>query len=125
VDPRQQLEIGQPQFLIRLHRLARRADANRIARVTAMRFMTRLQRTGEIEDLDLRQEEKNHLFDVVPASASSFTMSLTHAMRAKRLRSTNSVRRKISAVVNSSPFSEFTIGNVCVASVMKSASYPR
>src|SRR5205085_10314205 len=94
-------------------------------RAAAIRFMERLQRPAEVEDLDLRQDEKNHLFDGAATSDSSLTMSPTPAMRAKRLRSTNSVRLKMSSVAKISPVFGSTMGNVCVASVTKSASYPR
>src|SRR5690349_8595109 len=89
-----------------------RADADAIALARAIRFRQRLQRPGQIEDLHLGQHDEDYVADT---SISSFT-SATVMMRAKRLRSTASVRSTI-ASVDSDP-----IGNVAVASVMKSTS---
>jgi hypothetical protein len=101
VDVGQRLEIGERDSLMRMNLRFRRADLDRIAR-----FRERLQRSGEVEDLDLGQHDEDYA-----ANTSS-----TFAIRAKRPRKTASVRSMIASVDN------VPIGNVSVASVTKSTS---
>lgn len=56
--------------MMRFDALAWRANAHAIARTRPVGFVESLQRPGQIENLDLRQDDENYVADTSSSSAT-------------------------------------------------------
>lgn len=67
---RQWVKTSQRHTMMRFDALARRADAHAIPRTRPVGFVESLQRPGQIENLDLRQDDEDYVADTSSSSAT-------------------------------------------------------